>query len=312
MPAGYEVVPQPTEFDYVPAPRITSVSTGTVADLKKYCVSPASAKCNAGQLASESGGLPANLVTVEGTGHERPHPRLRHPGRADERELHRLPGGGDRDIAGARRAGAPQSPTSPRPSRRSRYRSGSRRSSARPTKASVVYAGVPKVTKVVNPRTHKSGVPDSVACASSPPRSGCGTPLRHQRQRAAPDLRAHRLRRQPDWFLARHPVQLRGQERHEHHDRVRRAEPGCRRTSRSAPSPTAATTRKPTSCSSIHRATPSIDTIGPRRPGPLRAGTKSSWTGRTSAALSRSPSARSSPSRPRTRRHCWPAARPIK
>ena len=43
---------------------------------------------------------------------------------------------------------------------------------------SIVYAGVPEVTKVVNPLTHKPGVPDSLACAGAPPRAGCGSPLR--------------------------------------------------------------------------------------------------------------------------------------
>ena len=64
--AGDEVTPQPTEFDYIPAPKITSVSTGSLADLQ-HCVAPATAACNAGMLASELGG-PANLITVEGTG----------------------------------------------------------------------------------------------------------------------------------------------------------------------------------------------------------------------------------------------------
>ena len=43
--------------------------------------------------------------------------------------------------------------------------------------SNVVYAGVPQVTNVENPRTHKPGVPDTVACSSSPPSSGCGTPV---------------------------------------------------------------------------------------------------------------------------------------
>ena len=50
--------PQTTEYDYVPLPTVTSVSTGTPADL------PA----NAADLASEYGGAPSNVVTVTGTG----------------------------------------------------------------------------------------------------------------------------------------------------------------------------------------------------------------------------------------------------
>jgi hypothetical protein len=52
---GCEDEPQTSEFDYVPAPTVTSVSTGTIADL------PA----NAADLADEYGG---SLVEVTGTG----------------------------------------------------------------------------------------------------------------------------------------------------------------------------------------------------------------------------------------------------
>ena len=60
LPAGCgcEDEPQTSEFDYVPAPTVTSVSTGTVADL------PA----NAADLASEYGGSTSNLVELTGTG----------------------------------------------------------------------------------------------------------------------------------------------------------------------------------------------------------------------------------------------------
>jgi hypothetical protein len=60
VPSGCdcEIEPQTTEYDYVPAPTVTSVSTGTVADLPY----------NAAQLASEFGGAPSNVVTVTGTG----------------------------------------------------------------------------------------------------------------------------------------------------------------------------------------------------------------------------------------------------
>ncbi len=53
-----EYMPQPDEYDYSPAPTVTGVSTGTVNDL------PA----NAPDLASEFGGASSNLVEVTGTG----------------------------------------------------------------------------------------------------------------------------------------------------------------------------------------------------------------------------------------------------
>jgi subtilase family serine protease len=55
---GCEDEPQTTEYDYVPAPTITSVSTGTAADLPG----------NAESLASEFGGSASNIVEVTGTG----------------------------------------------------------------------------------------------------------------------------------------------------------------------------------------------------------------------------------------------------
>jgi len=175
-PAGYELVPQPTEFDYVPAPRITSVSTGTVADLKKYCVLPGSAKCNADLLASESGGLPANLVTVKGTGMNSQtldYATLGAPANESSIVSPVAATGTSLELV------VPALPKSDKPPTVAPFTLpvGFASIVGASNESSVVYAGVPQVTNVVNARTHKSGVPDSVACGSSPPRSGCGTPL---------------------------------------------------------------------------------------------------------------------------------------
>ena len=65
------------------------------------------------------------------------------------------------------------------------------------------------------------------------------------------------------------------------------------------------------SCSSIHPATRPFRRWHPPS-GPLRAGMRLSSTERTSDASSLWPSARSSPSRPPTRRRCWAAAPPTR
>ena len=175
-PAGYEVVPQPTEFDYIPAPKVTSVSTGTVADLAKYCVVPASAKCNAPMLASETGGLPANLITLEGTGMNSQTLNFAILGAFKNESSIVFPvaaTGTSLELV------APALPKSDKPPTVEPFTMPVGFSSIAGTsnQSEVVYAGVPQVTKVVNPLTHKPGVPDTVACASSPPSSGCGTPV---------------------------------------------------------------------------------------------------------------------------------------
>ena len=176
VPAGTEEAPQPTEFDYVPAPTITSVSTGTVADLKKYCAAPASALCNADMLVSESGGLPANLVTVDGRGMNDLTLNFATLGVPTNESSIVFPvasTGTSMELV------APALPKSDKPPTVGPFslQVGFVSIVGASNESSVTYAGVPQVTDVVNPLTHKSGVPDAVACAGSPPSSGCGTPV---------------------------------------------------------------------------------------------------------------------------------------
>lgn len=175
VPAGYEVSPQPTEFDYVPAPRITSVSTGSIADLA-HCASPATAACNAADLASEAGG-PANLVTLYGTG--------MNPLTLDEAL-----------VGSSVNENAVLSPVAETGTTLQLVAPLSLKADKQPTispvalpvrlvsmggdsnKSNVVYAGVPKIAGVVNTKTGKPGVPDAVACAVSPPAPGCGASIK--------------------------------------------------------------------------------------------------------------------------------------
>ena len=174
-PKGYEVAPQPSEFDYIPTPRIISVSTGTVGDLKKYCARAVPTKCNADLLASEAGGLPANLVTLTGVG-------------MNAMTLNYLTlGSRPKDTSVASPVAATGTslelvaPALPKSQKQTvepfSLAVGFASIVGASNELNIVYAGVPQVTKVVNPRTHEPGVSDSVACASSPPRSGCGMPL---------------------------------------------------------------------------------------------------------------------------------------
>ncbi len=175
VPAGYEEAPQPTEFDYVPRPTVTSVSTGTVADLK-HCVSPPSAKCNAGLLASEFGGLPANLITVEGTGMNDLTLEYATWGLPINETSVFYPvavTGTSMELI------APSLPMADKPPTVGPFALpvGFASIAGASNESHIVYAGVPNVSEVENPQTGYSGVPDSVACASPSPRSGCGAPI---------------------------------------------------------------------------------------------------------------------------------------
>jgi Pro-kumamolisin, activation domain/Fibronectin type III domain/IPT/TIG domain len=164
---GCEDEPQTTEYDYVPLPSVASTSTGT----------PATLPGTAADLASEYGGAPSNVVTVTGTGLDPltlsyatlglpvseysiyypvqdsgtfmvlVAPALIPSTAAATTEPVGLPVGAS-SIAGLSTA-----------------------------TADIYYAGIPTVTSVVNTATGKNGVPDSQACPSPPPASGCGTPL---------------------------------------------------------------------------------------------------------------------------------------
>jgi hypothetical protein len=176
IPTGYEAVPQPTEFDYVPAPRITSVSTGTIADLKTYCVSSSSVKCNADLLASEFGGLPANLITVDGRGMNSltlSYATLGSPSNESSIAFPVAATGNSLQLV------APALPNTAKPPTVEPYSLpvGFASVAGASNESRVIYAGVPHVTAVENTRTGYNGVSDAVACASSPPSSGCGSPL---------------------------------------------------------------------------------------------------------------------------------------
>ena len=77
---------------------------------RSTALAPGPARCNAPMLASETGGLPANLVTLTGMGMNDETLNFALLGALRERELHGLPGGRNRDFAAAGRAGTAQVP----------------------------------------------------------------------------------------------------------------------------------------------------------------------------------------------------------
>ena len=174
VPAGYEVAPQPSEFDYVPAPRITSVSTGSIADLK-HCISPATAACNAEDLASEAGG-PDNLVTIKGTGMNPLSLEEALVGTSLNENAVSSPVS---DTGTSLQLLAPILIKTNQQAAVEPFAVPVRFTSVvgNSNESKVVYAGVPKLSAVVNRATGEPGVPDSVACAASPPKSGCGTKI---------------------------------------------------------------------------------------------------------------------------------------
>ncbi|MGA2527694.1 MAG: protease pro-enzyme activation domain-containing protein [Acidimicrobiales bacterium] len=173
-PAGYELAPQPTEFDYLPVPTITSVSTGTLADLNQ-CLAPATTACNAPELASEAGG-PANLITIDGTGMNGLSLDYALVGRPTDENSILTPvsetGTSIQLVVPALVRSSEQATIEP-------VSSGVRVMSMAglSNQSKIVYAGVPKITSVVNSRTGLPGVPDSFTCASSPSNAGCGAPV---------------------------------------------------------------------------------------------------------------------------------------
>jgi hypothetical protein len=173
-PAGYEIFPRPTEYDYVPAPRITSVSTGTIADLS-HCVTPATAACNAARLASEAGG-PANLITLTGVGMNSltlDYAMVGPPGNENSATSPVSDTGTSIQLVAPLLIKTNQQATVGPVFRAAHFSSLGGLSN----EGKIVYAGVPKLSDVVNPRTELPGVPDAVACQSSPPNSGCGVPV---------------------------------------------------------------------------------------------------------------------------------------
>lgn len=165
------IAPQPTEYDYVPVPKITSVSTGTLADLNQ-CVVPASTACNAARLASEAGG-PANVITIDGTGMN---------GLSLDYALVGPPTKENSILTPVSETGTSIQLVAPALVKSSQQATIEPLSTGvwvmsmagLSNQSKIVYVGVPKVTSVVNSRTGLPGVPDSFTCASSPPDAGCG------------------------------------------------------------------------------------------------------------------------------------------
>jgi hypothetical protein len=173
-PAGYEIAPKPTEYDYVPVPRITSVSTGTIADLSQ-CVTPATAACNAARLASEAGG-PANLVTITGTGMNGltlDYALVGPPANENSVTSPVSDTGTSIQLEAPILIKSNQQATTGPVFKAVHFSSFAGISN----EGKIVFAGVPKLSDVVNPRTGLPGVPDSVACSSEPSSSGCGNPV---------------------------------------------------------------------------------------------------------------------------------------
>ena len=224
-PAGYELTPAPTEYDYMPTPAITSVSTGTLADLA-HCISPATAACNAAHLASEAGG-PANLITIDGRGMNGLTLYYALIGRPTSENSQTFPVS---DTGTSIEVVAPELIKTNQPPSVVPVTVGVRISAlgGLSNAGEVVYAGVPKLASVVNPLTGLPGVPDAVTCPSNTPASGCGAPI---------DITGSGLTQavSPIAFVdnqtgtGRHAIQLRREERQEDHDPIGGAEPGHRR-----------------------------------------------------------------------------------
>ncbi len=169
VPTGYEDVPAPTEYDYIPAPTVTSVSTGTIADL------PA----NAGDLASEFGGAPTNLVTVTGTGLNDltlNYITLGTPLSENSVDFPVAATGTTMELEAPAVAGE-GGPSSEPFALPVGFNSMAGQSPVNAADGNIVYAGAPNVTSVVDTATGLPGVPDTTACVSPAPSAGCGTAL---------------------------------------------------------------------------------------------------------------------------------------
>jgi hypothetical protein len=168
LPGGCdcEDEPQTTEYDYVPLPTVTSVSTGTSADL------PA----NAPDLASEYGGAPSNVVTVTGTGLDPltlSYATLGLP-LSENSLIFPLQESGTSMLLDAP-AIVPAGSATTEPV--GIQVGASSLAGTSTTTSDIYYAGIPAVTSVVNSLTGKNGVPAVQECPSPPPASGCGTPM---------------------------------------------------------------------------------------------------------------------------------------
>jgi len=163
---GCEDMPQTSEYDYVPLPTLTSVSTGTLADL------PGSAA----SLASEYGGAATNTVTVSGTGLDPltlSYATLGVPTNENSIFFPEQESGTSMVLLAP--AVAPVGDATVQPIQIAVGATSI--AGASTTTAAIVYAGVPEVTGAVNTGTGLDGVPDSQSCANPPPAGGCGTPV---------------------------------------------------------------------------------------------------------------------------------------
>jgi hypothetical protein len=164
---GCEVYPQPSEFDYVPTPTITGVSTQPD--------DPTS-------LAGEYGGATANTVTVTGTGMDLltfNYLTL---------SLDTTPAGGptaDDELLPIQATGtsftflAPPilGPFNPPTVDSVPIPLGFANIGGSSAESTVTYAGVPFVTSVVDPATGLNMVPDAPPCGTPAPPGGCGPDL---------------------------------------------------------------------------------------------------------------------------------------
>lgn len=163
---GCEDEPQTSEYDYVPLPTVTSVSTGTLEDLPG----------TAADLASEYGGAPTNTVVVSGKGLDPLTLSFATLGLPLNENSVFFPEqeSGTSMVLEAPGLLAPDQFATNEPVAIPVGASSIAGTST--THGEILYAGVPFVTKVATP-SGGDGVPDSQTCSSPPPAGGCGTPL---------------------------------------------------------------------------------------------------------------------------------------
>jgi subtilase family serine protease len=164
---GCEDEPQTSEYDYVPLPTVTQVSTGTPADLPG----------GAADLASEYGGASTNTVVVSGTGFDPLTLSFATLGLplSENSIFYPEQESGTSMVLQAPALFAPGATPTQQPVAISVGASSLAGTST--TDGQIFYAGVPQVSSVVNTITGKSGVPDTTSCPSPPPAAGCGVPL---------------------------------------------------------------------------------------------------------------------------------------
>jgi Pro-kumamolisin, activation domain/Fibronectin type III domain/IPT/TIG domain len=154
---GCEDEPQPSEYDYVPAPTVTSVST-TIAD-------PAS-------LAGEFGG---SVVVVSGTGMDPltfNYTTLGLPLNEDSVYYPIQLSGTSMELMAPFDLPASFNPTV----EPELLPVGLDSLAGQSNTENIIYAGIPVVTRVATP-SGSDGVPDTQSCPNPPPAAGCGTPL---------------------------------------------------------------------------------------------------------------------------------------